>query len=194
MDQNTGGMGDHPSTSSSDNTSPYLRHSSRQRFSLLSVATLPQYTPFVDHNTQSTSAEGADLEERVSVSLVPLTSPTDAPQYTNVNPRFSTILNHASRNTSELPSERTISLTRSPDYEYSYSNQANKPWATLKLYTHDLTLERNNRGYNQPRMPYVGSSEPLSGLIQLDINNPINIHQINLQVGLTLSCWIKVLT
>ena len=96
------------------------------------------------------------------------------PRYSYINPRHSTII------TSHTPDPRR----RQPphEFEYSFPIRANKPWATLKLFTRNSIPGNLHPSPRQPKTPQIWGGELITGTLQFDLDSPQMIQQISITV------------
>ena len=157
--------------------------------SALSVSTvntaLHQYSPIND--TESPEDEmrlssdigsggfhaSSTFEPQSSLGLPSTISP---PRYSYVNPRHSILLSWTP--SSEDPWTESLSK----GFRYSFPIKANKTWATLHLDTRDAIPGNHTPLARQPKVPRFWGCEPIAGVLDLDLDNPQSIYEINIMV------------
>ncbi|KAF9527967.1 hypothetical protein CPB83DRAFT_855098 [Crepidotus variabilis] len=191
------------STPPNDSAGRRRRSVFAQRFSALSIASLPQYTVvdnspvdepptfeasssplFFDANDLIDQSPPSSALQESSTFLLPnLFSPArNRTRYSYINPLYSTILNATARTPFTQTPDFNAPRPRRHDFEYLYPNRPNKPSCTLQLNTRDSILGNPHPSQSQPKTPRIWGSEPLAGFVHLDLETAQNIQQINLQI------------
>jgi len=98
------------------------------------------------------------------------------PRYSYLNPR------HAISLTWTPSSEDPGTESLSNGFRYSFPIKANKTWATLHLDTRDAIPGNPAPSASQPKMPRFWGCEPIAGVLDLDLDNPHSINEINIMV------------
>jgi hypothetical protein len=93
-----------------------------------------------------------------------------------VNPRHSTLLAWATNSNASADGS-----TRA-DFQYSFPIPSNKHWATLHLSTRNTIAGNPRASHTQPKLPRFWGCDPVTGVVQLDLDNPMTIQQINVTV------------
>jgi len=178
-----------PTTTRSPSSFFRNRFSNASLLSLSSVRSLlPQYS-VVDASEPSadTLSEITTTGNHESLSSASLSSNTPS---TIEPPRYSSLdLHHLSI----LSSRRTCTATRFgvdngvPKahhwFRYSYPIRPKNPWATLHLHTRNATPGTHSMALqNQPRVPRFWSCDPITGVVQLDLDSPQTIQLISITV------------
>ena len=169
------------------NTISKLSLFDRRRFSNASTLTvstvntaLPVYSIDSSENPEDevrwSSESGRDgsyvFEEQSTLGLHPTLAP---PRYSYLNPRRSILLTWA-------PSSDVPGIESSNGFRYSFPIKANKTWATLHLDTRDAIPGNPAPSASQPKVPRFWGCEPIAGVLDLDLDNPHSINEINLMV------------
>jgi hypothetical protein len=99
-----------------------------------------------------------------------------------VNPRYSTLLAWTTNNyTADAESPTRMDAS----FQYSFPIQSNKPWATLHLSTRTGIAGNPRTCHTQPKVPWFWGCDPVTGVVHLDLDNPLTIQQINVTVWRT---------
>jgi len=118
------------------------------------------------------SYASSTFEEQSTPGLHPTLAP---PRYSYLNPRRSILLTWA-------PSSEVPGIESSNGFRYSFPIKANKTWATLHLDTRDAIPGNPAPSASQPKVPRFWGCEPIAGVLDLDLDNPHSINEINLMV------------
>ena len=68
------------------------------------------------------------------------------------------------------------------EFRYLYPIRPKKPWATLYLFTRNVIPGDPKPSQGQPRVPRFWSCDQIMGALELDLESPQNIHQIDVLV------------
>ena len=98
------------------------------------------------------------------------------PRYSYLNPRHSILLTWTP--SAEDPGTESLSN----GFRYSFPIKANKTWATLHLDTRDAIPGNPAPSASQPKVPRFWGCEPIAGVLELDLDNPHSINEINIMV------------
>jgi len=171
-----------------DNTNP-TRFPPRNRFSSASLSSirtvLPQYS-VVDalqralRPTQilATPPDAPPSWNSTTSGSTLLPNMTEPPRYSLINPPGELVMNWMA-STATLPEV----VANTHEFQYSYPVRLKKAWATLHLHTRDAVLPRNPKPLqSQPRVPRFWSCDPIAGILELDLDGPQKIQQINVSV------------
>ena len=164
----------------------------RRRFSSASTSTvstvntaLPQYsaidsTESPEDETRLSSeigSAGSDASPTFEPERNPGLPPTIAPpRYSYLNPRHSILLTWVP--STGVPGTDSLSN----GFRYSFPIKANKTWATLHLDTRDAIPGNPSPSASQPKVPRFWGCEPIAGVLDLDLDNPQSINEINIMV------------
>lgn len=119
--------------------------------------------------------------------LSPPGSPLTPSRLSVINPRHSTLL---AWTTSSIPSFNDSLQTDS--FRYSYPIPSNKHWAILHLSTCKTIAGNPRPSHTQPKLPRYWGCDPVSGVVQLDLDHPLTIQQINVTVRFYLPLSIHL--
>ena len=154
-------------------------------------------TPTDGANSARSSRSISFFRNRFSnASLLSLSSiRTLLPQYSAVDNSLDALENTSSRppswNSSSDPRFRNTIVGEPPSYtstsvegefRYSFPIRPTKPWATLHLRTRDAVPGNMTPLLTQPRVPRFWSCDPIMGTLELDLDSPQAIQQINVSV------------
>ena len=156
--------------------------------SSISIATvdtmLPQYSAVSNGENvlqdppafDSVASPITDVGETGSASSPPyeenLDSSSSAQQVVS-NPRHSMMLTWTPETSSSYDHE----------FEYRYPIRIHKPWATLCLRTRDSVPGNPRPTQNQPKIPHIWGCDPITGVVELDLDSPQTFQEIKLVVG-----------
>jgi hypothetical protein len=161
--------------------SSFFRHSfNASLLSLSSVRTLlPHYSVFDTSDPPTTPFSDVTSENHESPSGAP-PSPWDSPPAMDP-PRYS----WERPQSLVLTSTATLGVEDEPqthEFRYPYPIQLKNPWATLHLHTRNGAPGYSDSVTSQPRVPRFWSCDPMTGTVQLDLDNSQHIHQISITV------------
>ena len=109
---------------------------------------------------------------------------SDGP-YSDANPRCGTQTSgsdpHFQHDTLEPPSYTSVTPIEG-EVRYSFPIRTKKPWATLHLRTRDAVPGNIKPLLTQPRVPRFWSCDPITGTLELELDSPQTIRQINICV------------
>ena len=160
------------------------RFSNASLLTLSSVKTLPPQYSVVD--TLEEAGVGGHSDDNTDNQPPSCTSEfrssgcvIEPPRYSLLNPRRSLISTWRSSTATRFEVEGD---PQAHEFRYSYPIRSKSPWATLHLHTRDTVPGNSKSLQNQPRVPRVWSCDPLTGVLQLELDSPHNIQQINIVV------------
>lgn len=174
---------------SSRRVGPFFRHWIRNvsTFSLgignssnLSLGTvntaLPEYTSIY----RQPSVAGDDLESHHQQDSHDggLQAQVPPPGYRNL--QASTFVAISNSNVGQFGEH---SGSPSHQFHYQYSVSVNQAWATLHLHTRDSVPGNATPFPIQPKVPRVWGCDPIAGVLELDLDSPRSIQQIQIIVS-----------
>jgi len=180
-----------PVTSSPRPRSSFFRNrfSNASLLSLSSVMSLlPQYsvddTLALEESSTSSPTETTTTGNRESLSSAPSSwtaSAIEPPCYSLLNPHHLSML--PSRRASTTTGFGVEGESHAHEFRYSYPIRPKNPWATLYLHTRDAIPGTHSKSLqNKPRVPRIWSCDPITGVVQLDLDTPQNIQLISITV------------
>ena len=134
--------------------------------SLASVNTLlPGYT-FSNTDPPPAFVGGASSGSQLNEAL---------PSYSRAHP-------HSVPSFEDTNSTPQIPRSHSNGYEYTFPIRPTKPWATLQLFTRDVVPGNLYAPKGRPKKPHFWGGDPISGVLQLDLESPQTIQEITVNV------------
>jgi len=171
--------------------------SSHNRFSIASLSSIrtlpPQYsvTNILGEPAGTPSAVNTDSHappRHTPLSSNTLTSgsaslqnATEPPRYSLLNPPPSLDLILTWSTSTATPLEPEVQGD-TPEFRYSFPIRQKKPWATLHLYTRDAVPGNPRPLQSQPMVPRLWGCDPITGTLELDLDGPQSIQQIDISV------------
>ncbi|KAF8165884.1 hypothetical protein B0H34DRAFT_690813 [Crassisporium funariophilum] len=101
------------------------------------------------------------------------------PRYSYVPPRYSTL--------PALPNTPDISIGEVLHFEHSFPINSNKLWATLHTFSRQSIPGTIGGAQARPKLPRVWGSEPVAGLLELNLERSQTIQQIRLTIRGTIA-------
>jgi len=167
-----------------------------RRFSNASLLTiestetvLPQYSAVGNPQNQSDGADGVLRTGELYYASLPPSGGIPCSQlgtpslFSVVNPRHSTLLAWTTSNSTAGANGPT---RMDSCFQYSFPIESNKRWATLHLTTPTAIAGDPRTSYKQPKVPTFWGCDPITGVVHLDLGNPLTIQEINVAVCGTL--------
>ena len=157
------------------------------RFSGISIATvdtaLPQYSPVSDgEGMQDPPAFDSDFPSPIT-EVGETGGPSSPPYEENWASSTPLVLNPRPRHSTILTWTPQLASSHNHEFEYRYPIRPHKPWATLCLRTRDSVPGNPRPTQNQPKIPHIWGCDPISGLVELDLDSPQTFQEIKLVVG-----------
>ena len=100
-----------------------------------------------------------------------------------VNPRHSTLLAWKTSNSTASADNYPARMDSCFQYSIPLTMPSVKQWATLHLSTRTTIAGNPRSSQTQPKLPRFWGCDPVTGVIQLDLDNPLTIQQINMTVS-----------
>ncbi|KAF8165885.1 hypothetical protein B0H34DRAFT_254666 [Crassisporium funariophilum] len=173
------------------------RQSWNRRFSNASVTSAFSFATLASQLPEYTAVDSSEIPLEFDVSSTLLTGDSRdgtlhhphqsegiegilrTPRYSYVPPHYSRILGSSSSTLFEVGEVR--------HFEHSFPIKGNKPWATLHTFSRE-SIPGTIGGFKaKPRIPRIWGSEPVAGLLELNLEDSQIIQQIKITIRGTIA-------